>query len=97
MTTLENAATEAPAPWWKFGHVWLVVSGPLVVVVASFITLYLAVTRPDPVVSENYYQQGININQTRQAGQDASLAPAMKARNHAATGVVPEPRQVTKP
>jgi len=97
MTTLENAVTDAPAPWWKFGHVWLVVSGPLVVVVASFITLYLAVTRPDPVVSENYYQQGININQKRQAGQDASLAPAMKARNHAATGVVPEPRPVTKP
>ena len=97
MTTLENAATDATAPWWKFGHVWLVVSGPLVVVVASFITLYLAVTRPDPVVSENYDQQGININQKRQAGQDASLAPAMKARNHAATGVVPEPRPVTKP
>ncbi len=87
----------APAPWWKFGHVWLVVSGPLVVVVASFITLYLAVTRPDPVVSEDYYQQGININQKRQASQDASLAPAMQARNHAATGVVPEPRPVAKP
>jgi hypothetical protein len=55
------------------------------------------VTRPDPVVSENYYQQGININQTRQAGQDASLAPAMQARNHAATGVVPEPRPAAKP
>ena len=87
----------APAPWWKFGHVWLVVSGPLVVVVASFITLYLAVTRPDPVVSEDYYQQGININQRRQAGQDGSLAPAMQARNHAATGVVPQPRPVAKP
>ena len=97
MTTLENAANDAPAPWWKFGHVWLVVSGPLVVVVASFITLYLAVTRPDPVVSENNYQQGININQKRQAGQDASLAPAMQARNHAATGIVPEPRPAAKP
>jgi hypothetical protein len=87
----------APAPWWKFGHVWLVVSGPLVVVVASFITLYLAVTRPDPVVSEDYYQQGININQKRAVGQDASLAPAMQARNHAATGIVPEPRPAAKP
>ncbi len=97
MTPLEQASPDAPAPWWKFGHVWLVVSGPLVVVVASFITLYLAVTRPDPVVSEDYYQQGININQTRQVGQDASLAPAMQARNHAATGVVPESRQAAKP
>jgi hypothetical protein len=87
----------APTPWWKFGHVWLVVSGPVVVVVASFITLYLAVTRPDPVVSEDYYQQGININQKRLPGQDASLAPAMQARNHAATGVVPELRLAAKP
>ena len=87
----------APTPWWKFGHVWLVVSGPLVVVVASFITFYLAVTRPDPVVSENYYQQGININQKRAVGQGASLAPAMQARNHAATGIVPEPRPAAKP
>ena len=93
MTSFENA----PAPWWKFGHVWLVVSGPVVVVVASFITLYLAVTRPDPVVSEDYYQQGININQKRAVGQGASLAPAMQARNHAATGIVPEPRPAAKP
>lgn len=97
MTTHENAATDAPAPWWKLGHVWLVVSGPVVVVVASFITLYLAVTRPDPVVSEDYYQQGININQKRVPGPDASLAPAMQARNHAATGVVPALRPAAKP
>ena len=58
---------------------------------------YLAVTRPDPVLSEDYYQQGININQKRLPGQDASLAPAMQARNHAATGVVPELRLAAKP
>ena len=87
----------APTPWWKFGQVGLVVSGPVVAVVASFITLYLAVTRPDPVVSEDYYQQGININQKRVPGQDASLAPAMQARNHAATGIVPALRPAAKP
>ena len=78
-------------PWWKFGHVWLVVAGPVIVVIASFITLYLAVTRPDPVLDENYYQKGVAINQTL-ADSPKSLAPAMKARNHAATGV-PDPLQ----
>lgn len=82
-------ATGAGQPWWKFGHVWMVVGGPAVVVVASFITLYLAVTRPDPVMDENYYQKGVEINKTL-GGTPSSAAPAMAARNHAATGV-PKP------
>ena len=73
-------------PWWKYGHVWLVIAGPAMVVVASFITLYLAVTRPDPVLDEDYYRKGMQINRTL-ADNPASLAPAVKARNHAATGV----------
>ena len=78
--------TPAPnAPWWKFGHVWLVVAGPAVVVVASFITLYLAISRPDPVLGDDYYRKGVEINKT--LGSEASLAPALQARNHAATGV----------
>lgn len=97
MTHLPAASPEASPPWWKFGHVWLVLSGPLVVVVASFATLYLAVTRPDPVVSEDYYQQGLSINQLRADGRDASLAPAVQARNHAATGRVPDARPSPKP
>lgn len=76
-------------PWWKFGHVWLVISGPAVVVVASFITIYLAVTRPDPLVTDDYYRKGVEINQTLE-GSDANLAPAMQARNHAQTGVSPK-------
>jgi uncharacterized protein len=81
----------ASAPWWKFGHVWMVFGGPAVVVVASFITLYFALVGADPVVDENYYQAGININRTLAAAPQ-SLAPAMQARNHAATGVVqPKP------
>ena len=87
---MSSSSSNSSAPWWRFGHVWLVVSGPLVVVVASFITLYLAVTRPDPVVSEDYYQKGIEINRSLKAPA-ASLAPAVQARNHAATGVVIKP------
>jgi hypothetical protein len=92
------------APWWKFGHVWLVVAGPAVVVVASFITLYLAVTRPDPVVTEDYYRKGLDINKGMDEAQIAkavaaagNLAPAGLARNHAATGVVVPPSAIAKP
>lgn len=76
----------SPAPWWKFGYVWLVLSGPAVVVVASCITFYLAANGQDPVVDSDYYRKGIEINKTL-GGSAASLAPAKDARNHAATGV----------
>ncbi|MDE2617011.1 MAG: FixH family protein [Burkholderiales bacterium] len=77
-----------PAPWWKFGHVWLILAGPALVVVAGFVTLYIAVRMPDPVVSEDHDRKGIEINKTLEADA-ASLAPAVQARNHAATGAPP--------
>lgn len=75
-------------PWWKFGHVWLVLAGPAIVVIASVVTLYLAVSRADPVLDEDYYRKGLQLNQTL-ADNPASLAPALQGRNHAATGVPP--------
>lgn len=84
-------------PWWKFGHVWLVVAGPAIVVVASFVTLYLAITIPDPVDPVYNIQQQVHGQANQFAppdmGSAANLAPATQARNHAATGV-PAP---TKP
>ena len=76
-------------PWWKFGHVWLVLAGPAIVVVASFITFYLAASGQDPVIDEDYYRHGVELNKTMQANP-ASLAPATLARNHAATGGAPQ-------
>lgn len=75
-------------PWWKYGYVWYIIAGPFLVVVAGFITLYLAITRPDPVTDEDYYRKGIEINKTLSAERDG-MAPAMQARNHAATGIKP--------
>jgi hypothetical protein len=93
---------------------WLVVGGPSLVVVASFITLTLAVRHADPVV-EHGSQAGsaqvsaedagaesaaraqtasFGANGTNSANatakalsvDDPALQPAMRARNHAATG-----------
>ncbi len=73
------ALSEAGAPWWRFGLVWMVWGGPAVVVVASFITLALALMIPDPVVS--------------QEPGGAARTAAHQARNHAATGSVVQPQQ----
>ncbi|NDP37216.1 MAG: nitrogen fixation protein FixH [Rhodoferax sp.] len=94
---MQKNTLEAPEPWWKFGYVWLVVAGPAIVVVAAIFTFYLAVTRPDQLVSEDYYRQGIEINKTLGAAQAASLAPALQARNHAQTGVVPSGQTPSRP
>jgi len=61
-----------PAVWWRLPIVWMVIGGPAVVVVASFVTLSLAIRHPDPVLS--------TANDV-----DKSEQPAMQARNHAAT------------
>lgn len=89
---MSSTSSPAAQPWWRFGHVWLVLSGPAIVVVAGFVTLYIALSGADPVVDENYYQKGLEL--TRSQGAQAapeSLAPAMQARNHAATGLRPLP------
>jgi uncharacterized protein len=88
---MPSIAPATAAPWWKHGHVWMVLSGPAVVVVASFFTFYLAYIGMDTVVDEDYYRKGVELSQT-QGAQASSLAPAMQARNHAATGVVVKPK-----
>lgn len=93
---MKNESPESPAPWWKYGHVWLVVSGPAIVVVAGFITLYLAVTRPDPLVTKDYYREGLDINKHLKQ-ESASMAPALQGRNHAQTGGIPSPDHAVKP
>jgi hypothetical protein len=91
---MQNDSATSTGPWWRFGHVWLVLGGPAVVVAASLVTAYIAATRQDPVISEDNYRKGIEINKASGTEvRGTSLAPAVQARNHAATGVVP----VTKP
>jgi hypothetical protein len=61
-----NQASMNPAmrikPWYREPWPWIVMSGPAVVVVASIVSAYLAVHGADPVVDENYYQHGLQIN-----------------------------------
>jgi hypothetical protein len=71
-------------PWWTHGHVWLIISGPLVVVIAGFVTFYLAAHGQDPVLSTQ------EVSTQTPNGGGITLAPAVQARNHAATGELPD-------
>lgn len=71
-------------PWWREPMVWLVISGPLSVVLACVVTAVLVINHPDPVMS----MEPTPIPQlpaTDTQGR-ASQLPALQARNHAATG-----------
>lgn len=76
--------------WWHFGHVWLVITLPAIVVVASFITLYLAISRPNEIIDETYQSPSRQSDQSIEARRkESGMAPAMLGRNHAQTGIVP--------
>jgi hypothetical protein len=77
--------TSDTKPWWQYGHVWLIISGPAVVIVAGFVTLVIAIRVPDPVLAEDYYRRGLDINKTLAAEKAMQLAPAMQSRNHVVT------------
>ncbi len=89
----DHATTSSKCePWWRFPLLWMVIAGPAVVVVASFVTLWLALRTPDPVVAPDYYRRGIEINKALAVKK---LMPALAGRNHAATpeADLPAPRR----
>ena len=61
---MKDSAVIESKPWWRYPLMWMVLGGPLAVIVASFVTLWIAVHWQDPVVAEDYYRQGIEINKT---------------------------------
>jgi uncharacterized protein len=79
---MKHDETKKSLPWYRYRHVWMVIGGPAIVVVASLATGYIAMRGADPVIDTDYYRHGMAINKT--LAQKAKL-PALEGRNHAAT------------
>ena len=58
-----NSKLTPVLPWYRYRWPWLLMLGPFVVVVAAAITLWLAVRSNDGLVADDYYKQGLAINQ----------------------------------
>lgn len=84
--TQVQSATQKPK-WWKSGYAWLVFGGPALVVIASLTTVYIAVNGQDPVLAHEENSGNSPSNQALTADEKNALEPAVRARNHAATGV----------
>jgi hypothetical protein len=77
-TLSSGIKSAAPPSWWKYGYVWLVIAGPLIVVVAAIFTAVLAFNSNDVIVSDNDPKTAALANYR-------SLVPAQTASYHAAT------------
>lgn len=54
---------EDQLPWYKQFWPWFLISLPATAVIASMITIKMAVDTADPLVKDDYYKEGMAINQ----------------------------------
>ncbi len=50
-------------PWYRHRWPWLLMLGPVTVLVAGFITMWISFSGADALVVDDYYKQGKAINQ----------------------------------
>lgn len=85
-----------PIAWWRVPHMWMVVGGPLVVVIAAIVTAMIAVKYQDPVLDKASYEHSLKAAHALEGpARDAALfnlLPADQGRNHATTQTAPPAR-----
>lgn len=60
------------APFYKQKFFWMLMSGPIIVMIAGFITLYIALfVYEKDMVSDDYYKDGKHINLTLERDREA--------------------------
>lgn len=55
---------EPVPPWYREPWPWLLMAGPVAVIIAGIATTWIAVVSSDGLVVDDYYKQGLAINQT---------------------------------
>ena len=66
-----NTASQ-PKPWYRQFWPWFVMTPPLTAVVAGIATVFIAAHDPDGLVADDYYKQGLAIND--ELGRDRRAA-----------------------
>lgn len=68
-----------PSPWYRQFWPWFLIALPGTVVVASLVTLGIAIKHNDSVVRDNYYRDGLAINREL-AASDRAREQQLNAR-----------------
>jgi uncharacterized protein len=51
-------------PWYREPWPWLLMAGPFIVIIAGFVTAWLAFTTSDGLVTDDYYKEGLAVAET---------------------------------
>ena len=70
--------TSDKRPWYKEPWPWILMAGPGIVIIAGVVTTWLAVVSNDGLVTDDYYKQGMTLNQRLQRDHQA-LAMGLQA------------------
>ena len=72
-----SEAAPRTTPWHRQRWPWLLMLGPAIAVVASFLSLWFAATTEDGLVADDYYKRGLAINRKlERADRAAALGVA---------------------
>lgn len=64
MNSKAAAMDATPKRWYREPWPWFLMAGPFVVIVAGFVTAWIAVSSSDPLVTDDYYKKGLAVSQT---------------------------------
>lgn len=92
-----DARSISRRPWFREPMMWLVVGGPLAVVVASLVTVWIAVRHADSVLPTEAEVARVAEPLDRLPPQERlqaqkALLPANQARNHLVSPTLPQNR-----
>jgi len=78
-----------PDPWYKHRWPWLLMAGPVAVLIAGFITMWISFSGADALVVDDYYKQGKAINQDLRRDRTAAhLGLSLSLRYDPAAGAL---------
>jgi hypothetical protein len=79
-------------PWFREPIAWSLLAGPIIVVIASLATYFIAIKNRDPLVVDDYYEQGKQVNmdlsRLKTAAQLGLKAEAMFSADMGAVRVI---------
>ncbi|MDR2238852.1 MAG: FixH family protein [Zoogloeaceae bacterium] len=74
-----NRASSDDRPWYRYPWPWILIAGPAIVVVAGIVTAWIATATSDGLVADDYYKQGLEVNQML-ARDEAAATMGLEAR-----------------